>query len=77
MIINQFGAPRADVHSVGTPSRIDAIRSVYGVSVAQNLMKVEASDDDPSTSVFKMDGFISTCNFVAKKTTMVLFINGN
>ena len=73
---NQFGAARADVHSVGTPSRIDTIRSVYGVSVAQNLLKIEASDDDPSSSVFKMDGLISNFNYVAKKTTMVLFING-
>ncbi|PON72536.1 DNA mismatch repair protein [Parasponia andersonii] len=71
----KFGAARADVHSVGTPSRIDAIRSVYGVSIAQNLMKIEASDDDPSSSVFKMDGLISNFNFVAKKITMVLFIN--
>lgn len=71
----KHGAARADVHSVGTASRIDAIRSVYGVSVAQNLMKIEASDDDPSSSVFKMDGLISNFNFVAKKITMVLFIN--
>lgn len=71
----KHGAARADVHSVATASRSDAIRSVYGVSVAQNLMKIEASDDDPSSSVFKMDGLISNFNFVAKKITMVLFIN--
>lgn len=75
-INDQHGAARADVHSVGTPSRLDAIRSVYGVSVAQNLMKIEDSDNDPSSSVFKMDGLISNFNFVAKKITMVLFING-
>lgn len=39
-------------------------------------MNIEASDNDSSTSVFKMDGFISDSNYVAKKTTMVLFING-
>ncbi|CAL5439080.1 unnamed protein product [Camellia sinensis] len=70
------GAARADVHSVATASRLDAIRSVYGVSVARNLMKIEVSDDDPSSSVFEMDGFISNSNYVAKKITMVLFING-
>ncbi|KAA3487020.1 DNA mismatch repair protein MLH1 isoform X1 [Gossypium australe] len=69
------GAARADVHSVATPSRLNAIRSVYGLSVAQNLIKIEASDNDPSSSVFEMDGFISNSNYVAKKTTMVLFIN--
>lgn len=39
-------------------------------------MTIEASDDDPSSSVFKMDGFISNSNYIAKKITMVLFING-
>lgn len=71
----KHGAARADVHSVATPSRLNAIRSVYGLSVAQNLIKIEASDNDPSSSVFEMDGFISNSNYVAKKTTMVLFIN--
>lgn len=39
-------------------------------------MNIEASDSDFSSSSFKMDGFISGSNYVAKKTTMVLFING-
>ncbi|XP_059630980.1 DNA mismatch repair protein MLH1-like [Cornus florida] len=72
----KHGAARADVHSVATSSRLGAIRSVYGVSVARNLMKIEVCDDDPSTSVFEMDGFISNSNYAAKKITMVLFING-
>ncbi|XP_031271298.1 DNA mismatch repair protein MLH1 isoform X2 [Pistacia vera] len=71
----KHGAARADVHSVTTSSRLDSIRTVYGVSVARSLMNIEASDNDPSTSVFKMDGFISDSNYVAKKATMVLFIN--
>ncbi|XP_059630979.1 DNA mismatch repair protein MLH1-like [Cornus florida] len=72
----KHGAARADVHSVAMSSRLGAIRSVYGVSVARNLMKIEVCDDDPSTSVFEMDGFISNSNYAAKKITMVLFING-
>ncbi|XP_057994844.1 DNA mismatch repair protein MLH1 isoform X2 [Hevea brasiliensis] len=71
----KHGAARADVHSVATSSRLDSIRSVYGVSVARNLMKIEASDSDPSSSVFDMNGFISNSNYIAKKMTMVLFIN--
>ncbi|KAL8482478.1 hypothetical protein ACS0TY_028597 [Phlomoides rotata] len=71
----KHGAARADVHSVAMSSRLDAIRSVYGVSVAQNLMKIEASVNDPSSSIFEMDGFISNSNYIAKKITMVLFIN--
>ncbi|XP_044464163.1 DNA mismatch repair protein MLH1 isoform X2 [Mangifera indica] len=71
----KHGAARADVHSVTTSSRLDSIRTVYGVSVARSLMNIEASDSDFSSSSFKMDGFISGSNYVAKKTTMVLFIN--
>ncbi|XP_019441033.1 PREDICTED: DNA mismatch repair protein MLH1 isoform X2 [Lupinus angustifolius] len=70
----KHGATRADVHTVVTSSTLDAIRSVYGVSVARNLIKLEASDNDPS-SVFEMHGFMSNANYAAKKITMVLFIN--
>ncbi|KAK0576276.1 hypothetical protein LWI29_014840 [Acer saccharum] len=71
----KHGASRSDVHSIATSSRMDSIRTVYGLSVARNLIKIEASDNDSSTSLFAMDGFISNSNYVAKKTTMVLFIN--
>lgn len=71
----KHGAARADVHTIATSSRLDAIKSVYGVSVAHNLLKVEARDDDPSSSIFEMNGFISNASYSAKKTTMVLFIN--
>jgi len=39
-------------------------------------MEISVSDDNPAGSTFKMDGFISNANYTAKKTTMVLFING-
>ncbi|GMH31332.1 hypothetical protein Nepgr_033175 [Nepenthes gracilis] len=71
----KHGAARADVHTVASSSRLDAIRSVYGASVAQNLMTIEASDSDPSSSVFCMEGFISNSNYFAKKITVLLFIN--
>lgn len=64
------------MHTVASSSRLDAIRSVYGASVARNLMKVEASDDDPCSSIFEMNGFISNASYNAKKITMVLYING-
>ncbi|KAL5993351.1 DNA mismatch repair protein [Asimina triloba] len=72
----KHGANRADAHTVSTRSKLDAIRSVYGVSVSRDLIEIEASDDDPSRAVFKMDGLVSNANYIAKKTTMVLFING-
>lgn len=71
----KHGAVRADVHTVAMSSRLDAIKSVYGVSVARNLIEIEASDNDPSTSVFEMHGYMSNANYAAKKITMVLFIN--
>lgn len=61
---------------MATSSRLDSIRTVYGVSAARNLVEVEASDNDPSSSVFEMNGYASNANYAAKKITMVLFING-
>ncbi|CAA6667797.1 unnamed protein product [Spirodela intermedia] len=69
------GANRADVHTVASRSKLDAIRSVYGISTARSLMEITAHGDDPARSVFKMDGLISNANYTAKKTIMVLFIN--
>ncbi|KAK4802259.1 hypothetical protein SAY86_000462 [Trapa natans] len=71
----KHGAARADVHTVASPSRLDAIKTVYGTSVARNLVKVEVSDDDPCSSIFEMNGFISNASYSAKKITMVLYIN--
>ncbi|KAM7507577.1 hypothetical protein LguiA_018030 [Lonicera macranthoides] len=68
----KHGAARADVHTVAVSSRLDAIRSVYGLSVARSLIKIDASDNDLSSSVFEMDGFISNSNYIAKKITMIV-----
>lgn len=65
------------MYTVVSSSRLDAIRSVYGPGVARDLIAVTASSDDETSSTFKMDGFISSANYSAKKTVMVLFINGN
>ncbi|CAM8901191.1 unnamed protein product [Rhodiola kirilowii] len=43
------------------------------VSVAKNLMRIEAAGD--GDCVFEMEGFVSNSNYSAKKITMVLFIN--
>lgn len=72
----QHGANRADVHTISTTSKLDAIKTIYGISVARDLIEIIVSDDNPDRSVFKMNGFVSNANYTAKKTTMVLFING-
>ncbi|XP_065039683.1 DNA mismatch repair protein MLH1 isoform X2 [Musa acuminata AAA Group] len=71
----KHGVNRADVHTVTTLSKLDAIKTIYGISVARDLMEITVSDDNPSRSIFEMNGFISNANYTAKKTTMVLFIN--
>ncbi|KAL5220094.1 hypothetical protein ABZP36_024807 [Zizania latifolia] len=71
----KHGANRADVHSASTSSRLDAIRNVYGASVVRDLMEIEVSDENAADAIFKMDGYISNANYVAKKITMILFIN--
>ncbi|KAJ3683223.1 hypothetical protein LUZ60_013450 [Juncus effusus] len=71
----KYGTNKADVHTVNGSSRLDSIRTVYGSSVARDLMEISVSDDGPARSVFQMEGFISSSNYVAKKTTMILFIN--
>lgn len=72
----QHGANRADVHTIASCMKLDSIRSVFGVTVSHDILEITASDDDPNRSVFKLNGFISNANYIAKKTTMVLFING-
>ncbi|KAL0927023.1 hypothetical protein M5K25_001175 [Dendrobium thyrsiflorum] len=71
----KHGANKADVSTVIAASRLDAIKMVYGMPIARDLMEIGASDNNPTRSVFEMDGFISSANYMAKKTTMVLFIN--
>uniref|UniRef100_A0A0D9VAI7 DNA mismatch repair protein S5 domain-containing protein n=1 Tax=Leersia perrieri TaxID=77586 RepID=A0A0D9VAI7_9ORYZ len=71
----KHGANRADVHSASTSSRLDAIRSVYGASVVRDLIAIKVSYEDAADANFKMDGYISNANYVAKKITMILFIN--
>ncbi|XP_019440187.1 PREDICTED: DNA mismatch repair protein MLH1-like isoform X2 [Lupinus angustifolius] len=68
-------ATRPDVHTNVRSSRLDVIRSVYGIVVAGSLMEIEVADSNPSTSVFEMHGFMSNATYAAKKTTMILFIN--
>ncbi|KAG0491224.1 hypothetical protein HPP92_004622 [Vanilla planifolia] len=71
----KHGANKPDVHTMASATRLDAIKMVYGASVARDLIEIAVSDNNPTQSVFEMDGFISDANYTAKKTTMVLFIN--
>ncbi|KAI5069224.1 hypothetical protein GOP47_0015525 [Adiantum capillus-veneris] len=74
-LCKKHGDSRADVHTMASTTRLDAIRAVYGPGVARELIEVSASDDDPLRAEFEMKGFITSANYSAKKTTFVLFIN--
>lgn len=74
-VCKKHGDSRADVHTMVSATRMDAIRAVYGPGVARELIEVSASDDDPSRAEFVMEGVITSANYSAKKTTFVLFIN--
>ncbi|CAM6095875.1 unnamed protein product [Calypogeia fissa] len=71
----KHGENRADVHTTASDSPVNAIRSVYGPSVARELIRMTVSDDDSSGATFQLTSWISSANYSAKKTTMVLFIN--
>lgn len=71
----KHGDSRADVHTMGLVTRMDAVRAVYGPGVARELIEVSASEDDPLQAEFAMEGLITSANYSAKKTTFVLFIN--
>lgn len=50
----------------------DRIRQLHGSAVANELVSMKSEDDRWG---FKCEGWISTANYSAKRTTMLLFIN--
>ncbi|XP_024542568.1 LOW QUALITY PROTEIN: DNA mismatch repair protein MLH1 [Selaginella moellendorffii] len=70
----KFGDARADVQTPGNTSALEAIRAVYGPGTSRELIEIKTSKNDSSDS-FEMNGYISSANYSAKRTTMILFIN--
>ena len=77
------------MYTVAGASQLDAIRSIYGSGVAQDLLpitvekkddnKVEKAnglDSDLESPIFSARGFVSSANFNGKKTNCTFFING-
>ncbi|XP_019429395.1 PREDICTED: DNA mismatch repair protein MLH1-like [Lupinus angustifolius] len=71
----KYNANRPDVHTSVTSSRLDVIRSFYGIAVAGCLKEINVADSNPSPAVFEMQGFMSNATYAAKKMIMILFIN--
>mmetsp|Transcript_15764 Transcript_15764/g.41539 ORF Transcript_15764/g.41539 Transcript_15764/m.41539 type:complete len:470 (+) Transcript_15764:603-2012(+) len=80
----RLGESRADVLTLPGASLCDNIRALYGAAVANNLLPLSLKAGKEPTPAIGMDdgvclvveGFISSASYAAKRTQMVLFING-
>ncbi|GAB1597995.1 DNA mismatch repair protein Mlh1-like [Argonauta hians] len=71
-ILKKHGETTADVRTASTASHTDNIRSIYGPSVARELLEVHREDEKLK---FKMHGFCTNANYSTKKCVFLLFIN--
>ncbi|XP_066903081.1 DNA mismatch repair protein Mlh1 [Halyomorpha halys] len=70
--LKKHEANTSDIKTNPNSTHVDNIRSIYGNSVARELLEVEGSDDSLK---YKMHGLISNVNYSAKKSIFILFIN--
>ncbi len=68
----KFGAPKTDVHTLTTASRVDTIRTIYGQQIARELLPFKLNNTEYE---FKLEGLTTNANFNVKKLTLILFIN--
>ncbi|XP_038076827.1 DNA mismatch repair protein Mlh1-like [Patiria miniata] len=70
--LKKQGESSADVRTVQNASTLDNIRTIYGPSVAREVLEIETEN---SKLAFKLRGFISNANYSVKKCIFLLFIN--
>ena len=70
--LKKQGENMADVRTTNGASILDNIRTIYGASVARELLEVSC---DNQKYAFKMHGYISNANYSVKKLQFLLFIN--
>jgi len=70
--LKKQGENMADVRTTNGASILDNIRTIYGASVARELLEVSC---DNQKYAFKMQGYISNANYSVKKLQFLLFIN--
>lgn len=70
--LKKHGDTLADVRTMPKSSKIDNIKTIYGPTVAKELLDVDLDD---TKLAFKMTGYISNANYSVKKFTFLLFIN--
>ncbi|KAI8802640.1 mismatch repair protein [Cladochytrium replicatum] len=66
------GATNADLHTQPNGSIIDNIRTIYGPSIAKELLQLEMEYE---RLCFTAKGYITHANYHTKKTQFLLFIN--
>ena len=70
--LKKQGENKADVRTTNGASILDNIRTIYGASVARELLEVSC---DNQKYAFKMHGYISNANYSVKKLQFLFFIN--
>ncbi|XP_064647618.1 DNA mismatch repair protein Mlh1-like isoform X2 [Lineus longissimus] len=70
--LKKHGESTADVRTPPNASILDNIRTIFGASVARELLEVEHED---TKLCFKLKGFVSNANYSVKKCVLLLFIN--
>jgi DNA mismatch repair protein MLH1 len=71
----KYRDPSADVHTKATSSTLDNIGSIFGASVAQELLPVEFSGQIVPECDLDFKGYISNANFNMRKGVCIIFIN--
>nr|XP_022308233.1 DNA mismatch repair protein Mlh1-like [Crassostrea virginica] len=70
--LKKQGENTADVRTPAKSSHVDNIRTIYGPSVAKELLEIEHEDKKLS---FRCHGFVTNANYSMKKGIFLLFIN--
>lgn len=70
--LKKHGETTAAVRTTSGATQADNIRTVFGSTVANELLEIGAEDESLK---FKMKGLVSNANYNVKRATFILFIN--
>lgn len=71
--LKKHGETTAAVRTTASATKVDNIRTVFGSTVANELLQIGC--EDIQQLKFKMDGLVSNANYSVKRATFILFIN--
>ncbi|XP_052094943.1 DNA mismatch repair protein Mlh1-like isoform X2 [Mytilus californianus] len=70
--VKKHGDSTADVRTPVNSTPVDNIRTIFGPSIAKELLNISHENQQMS---FKLNGYITNANYSMKKCTFLLFIN--